>query len=79
MRIPSQVIIEGLEWLIEKILDNYENISKGVEQALKKLREKQAQERLERQHRLALASVDGKNYFWVNFIFKSGTGRGGKP
>ena len=53
----DQVIVEGLEWLIEKILDNYDQISKGVEQALKKLREKQAQERLERQHRLALAAA----------------------
>lgn len=57
------MILEGLEWLIEKILDNYENISKGVEQALKKLREKQAQERLERQHRLALALVPSKDCF----------------
>jgi len=50
-----KVIVEGLEWLIDKILDNYENISKGVEIALKKLKERQAQERLERQHRLAIA------------------------
>lgn len=49
-----EVIVEGLEWLIEKVLDNYDNISKGVEKALKELKERQAQERLERQHRLAL-------------------------
>uniref|UniRef100_A0A914MAL1 ADP-ribosylation factor-like protein 13B n=1 Tax=Meloidogyne incognita TaxID=6306 RepID=A0A914MAL1_MELIC len=53
----DQVIVEGLEWLIDKILDNYENISKGVEIALKKLKERQAQERLERQHRLAIAAA----------------------
>ncbi|KAL3090825.1 hypothetical protein niasHS_007200 [Heterodera schachtii] len=52
----DQVIVEGLEWLIEKVLDNYDNISKGVEKALKELKERQAQERLERQHRLALSS-----------------------
>jgi hypothetical protein len=53
-----KVIIEGMEWLIDKILDNYENISKRVEQALKKLRERQAQERLERQHRLAIMLIN---------------------
>ncbi|KAL3108557.1 hypothetical protein niasHT_015479 [Heterodera trifolii] len=52
----DQVIVEGLEWLIEKVLDNYDNISKGVEKALKELKERQAQERLQRQHRLALSS-----------------------
>lgn len=48
------MIVEGLEWLIDKVLDNYEGISKGVDQALKRLRERRTQERLERQHRLAL-------------------------
>lgn len=52
----DQVIIEGLEWLIDKVLDNYDTIAKGVEQALKRLRERQVQERLERQHRLAVAA-----------------------
>jgi len=47
-------IIEGIEWITERILDNYENISKGVNEALRKLRERQIQERLERQHRLAV-------------------------
>uniref|UniRef100_A0A183CE86 ADP-ribosylation factor-like protein 13B n=1 Tax=Globodera pallida TaxID=36090 RepID=A0A183CE86_GLOPA len=50
----DEVIVEGLEWLIEKVLDNYDNISKEVGKALKALKERQAQERLERQHRLAL-------------------------
>uniref|UniRef100_A0A914GX87 ADP-ribosylation factor-like protein 13B n=1 Tax=Globodera rostochiensis TaxID=31243 RepID=A0A914GX87_GLORO len=52
----DEVIVEGLEWLIEKVLDNYDNISKEVGKALKALKERQAQERLERQHRLALSA-----------------------
>ena len=46
-------IIDGLEWLIDQILVKYVEIEKGVQVALTKLKERQMQERLERQHRLA--------------------------
>ncbi|KAI1717667.1 ADP-ribosylation factor family domain-containing protein [Ditylenchus destructor] len=51
------VITEGLEWLIERITDNYVNIEKGVQAALKALQERQAQDRMERQHRLAMIAA----------------------
>ncbi|KAI1714928.1 ADP-ribosylation factor family domain-containing protein [Ditylenchus destructor] len=51
------VITEGLEWLIERITDNYVNIEKGVQAALKALQDRQAQDRMERQHRLAMISA----------------------
>uniref|UniRef100_A0A915DCN0 ADP-ribosylation factor-like protein 13B n=1 Tax=Ditylenchus dipsaci TaxID=166011 RepID=A0A915DCN0_9BILA len=51
------VISEGVEWLIERVVENYTNIEKGVQAALKTLQERQAQDRLERQHRLAMLAA----------------------
>ena len=39
----DSLITGGIEWLIEKILDNYESISKGVDEALQKLKKRQIQ------------------------------------
>ncbi|KAH7724879.1 ADP-ribosylation factor family protein [Aphelenchoides avenae] len=47
------MIADGIEWLIERIVDRYATIEKGVEAALRALKERQEQERSERQHRLA--------------------------
>lgn len=47
------MIADGVEWLIERIIDRYAHIEKGVDAALRALKERQEQERSERQHRLA--------------------------
>lgn len=47
------MITEGVGWLIERILSRYEQLNKEIEVALKQLKERQAHERLQRQHRLA--------------------------
>lgn len=52
------VIGESMEWLVDRINANYSVIDKGVTAALKVLRERQAQDRLERQHRLAEIRYD---------------------
>uniref|UniRef100_A0A914D578 ADP-ribosylation factor-like protein 13B n=1 Tax=Acrobeloides nanus TaxID=290746 RepID=A0A914D578_9BILA len=49
----DHTIVDGFDWMIERILDKYTQIDKGVKAALEALKERQAQERLERQHRLA--------------------------
>ncbi|KAI6222205.1 hypothetical protein M3Y95_00960100 [Aphelenchoides besseyi] len=47
------MIVEGINWLIERIYARYDQLHKEIETALKHLKERQARERLERQHRLA--------------------------
>jgi ubiquinone/menaquinone biosynthesis C-methylase UbiE len=47
------MITEGVGWLIERILSRYDQLNKEIEVALKHLKERQAHERLQRQHRLA--------------------------
>jgi hypothetical protein len=47
------MIVEGVGWLIERVLARYDQLNKEIEAALKVLKEKQAHERLQRQHRLA--------------------------
>uniref|UniRef100_A0A7E4UPU5 ADP-ribosylation factor-like protein 13B n=1 Tax=Panagrellus redivivus TaxID=6233 RepID=A0A7E4UPU5_PANRE len=46
-------ILDAFDWLIDQVLSKYDDIEKGVATALVKLKERQSQERLERQHRLA--------------------------
>lgn len=50
-------IIDGFDWLIDQILNKYADIEKGVQIALIKLKQKQSQEKLERQHRLAVLTL----------------------
>lgn len=47
------MIVEGISWLIERVFSRYEQLNREIETALKQLSEKQAHERLQRQHRLA--------------------------
>lgn len=48
------MIVEGVSWLIERVFSRYEQLNKEIEIALKLLKERQAQEKLARQHRLAI-------------------------
>ncbi|KAI6174843.1 ADP-ribosylation factor-like protein 13B [Aphelenchoides bicaudatus] len=47
------MITEGVGWLIERVLSRFDQLNKEIETALKALKERQAHERLQRQHRLA--------------------------
>uniref|UniRef100_A0A0R3S4K0 Uncharacterized protein n=1 Tax=Elaeophora elaphi TaxID=1147741 RepID=A0A0R3S4K0_9BILA len=44
---------DGFEWLLEQIYHNYEELQKRVNEALEKLKNRQAEERIRRQHHLA--------------------------
>lgn len=44
---------DGFEWLLEEIYDNYEVLEKRVNEALEKLKRRQNEERIRRQHYLA--------------------------
>uniref|UniRef100_A0A915ACM1 ADP-ribosylation factor-like protein 13B n=2 Tax=Parascaris univalens TaxID=6257 RepID=A0A915ACM1_PARUN len=48
-------IKDGFEWLLERIFDDFDRLEKGVNEALKMLKQKQEEERIRRQHRLAAA------------------------
>lgn len=48
-------IKDGFEWLLERIFDDFDRLEKGVNEALKILKQKQEEERIRRQHRLAAA------------------------
>lgn len=46
-------LVEAFEWFIEQIHNDYNEIDKGVQAAVKLLKERQDQAKLDRQHRLA--------------------------
>uniref|UniRef100_A0A915AC73 ADP-ribosylation factor-like protein 13B n=1 Tax=Parascaris univalens TaxID=6257 RepID=A0A915AC73_PARUN len=54
-------IKDGFEWLLERIFDDFDRLEKGVNEALKMLKQKQEEERIRRQHRLAAALNSASN------------------
>ncbi|CAD5205499.1 unnamed protein product [Bursaphelenchus okinawaensis] len=55
------LITDGLCWLLDRLLSRYDQLNQAVEAAVQALKERQAQERLKRQHRLANFSRQEEN------------------
>uniref|UniRef100_A0A0N4Z1U9 ADP-ribosylation factor-like protein 13B n=1 Tax=Parastrongyloides trichosuri TaxID=131310 RepID=A0A0N4Z1U9_PARTI len=51
-------IIEGFEWLLDDIKQNFDAIDSRVQQAIEELKKKQQEERVKRQHRLAALQAE---------------------
>lgn len=60
---------DGFEWLLEQIYQDYEVLEERVNEALEKLKRRQDEERIRRQHHLA-ATVSRYIYSSIDLLGK---------